>query len=69
MKIDVHVHTKKCKSGDSENRNISLTRFDEIIRLTDVKILAITNHNHFDFKQYQEFREGVQDICQVWPGN
>jgi predicted ATPase len=59
---------KKCKSGDSENRNISLTRFDEIIRLTDVKILAITNHNHFDFKQYQEFREGVQDICQVWPG-
>lgn len=68
MKIDIHTHTKKCKQGDSENRNISPEKFDEIIRLTDVKILAITNHNHFDLEQYNEIKTKVQDTCQIWPG-
>jgi predicted ATPase len=68
MKIDIHTHTKKCKGGDSENRNISPEKFDEIIRLTDVKILAITNHNHFDLAQYDEINEKVKDTCQIWPG-
>ena len=60
MKIDIHVHTKKCKEGDSDKRNIDAERFDEIIRLTDVRILVITNHNHFDIKQYQELKEKEQ---------
>lgn len=68
MKIDIHVHTKKCKSGDSEHRNIDADRFDEIIRRTEVKILAITNHNHFDLKQYEEIKDKVKDVCQIWPG-
>ena len=68
MKIDIHTHTKKCKQGDSVNRNISTEKFDEIIRLTDVKILAITNHNHFDLEQYEEVKTKVQDTCQIWPG-
>ena len=68
MKIDIHVHTKKCKEGDSEHRNIDSDRFDEIIRLTDVNISAITNHNHFDKDQYQTIKDKVHDVCQVWPG-
>ena len=68
MKIDIHTHTKKCKGGDSENRNISPDKFDEIIRLTDVKILAITNHNHFDLDQYDQIVHKVKDTCQIWPG-
>lgn len=68
MKIDIHVHTKKCKGGDSEHRNIDAEKFDEIIRLTDVKILAITNHNHFDLEQYQQIDAKVKDVCQIWPG-
>jgi len=68
MKIDIHTHTKKIKQGDSEHRNIDVDRFTEIIKETDVKILAITNHNHFDYKQYEKFRQSVDGICQVWPG-
>ncbi|MFT6127954.1 MAG: putative ATPase [Flavobacteriaceae bacterium] len=68
MKIDIHVHTKKCKGGDSEHRNINADKFDEIIRLTDVKILAITNHNHFDLQQYEEIKDKSEDVCQIWPG-
>ena len=56
MKIDIHVHTKKIKSGDSITRNIDATQFLNIIKQTDVKILAITNHNHFDFSQFNEFQ-------------
>lgn len=68
MKIDIHVHTKKVKSGDAPTRNIDKERFISILNDTEVKILAITNHNHFDLKQYEEFRDGVKTHCQIWPG-
>ena len=68
MRIDIHTHTKKVKQGDSENRNIDVDKFTEIIKETDVKILAITNHNHFDNEQYTEFKTNVEGICQIWPG-
>lgn len=68
MKIDVHVHTKKTKQGDAETRNIDPKQFVEIIAGTDVKIVAITNHNVFDYSQYAAIiSEAGQDI-QVWPG-
>lgn len=68
MKIDIHVHTKKIKSGDSDKRNITAERFSEIIRASDVRILAITNHNHFDLAQYEQFRDSVKGVCDLWPG-
>lgn len=68
MKIDIHTHTKKVKQGDPESRNIDATKFSEIINKTDVKILAITNHNHFDHQQYIEFKNEVHGTCQIWPG-
>lgn len=68
MKIDIHVHTKKVKSGDAPTRYIEKERFVEILSETDVCILAITNHNHFDLIQYEEFRDSVENNCQIWPG-
>lgn len=68
MKIDIHVHTRKIKSGDAATRNIETDKFIDVLKNTDVKILAITNHNHFDLTQYEEFRDGVSTICQIWPG-
>ncbi|MBK9742872.1 MAG: hypothetical protein IPO94_07860 [Saprospiraceae bacterium] len=65
MKLDIHVHTRKVKSGDAETRNIEKDKFIDIIKDTDVKILAITNHNHFDSNQYEDFKDGVSDICQI----
>jgi len=68
MRIDIHTHTKKVKQGDSEHRNIGVDKFTEIIKETDVKILAITNHNHFDLEQYTQFKTSVDGICQIWAG-
>ncbi|MBS1686600.1 MAG: hypothetical protein JSS76_17815 [Bacteroidetes bacterium] len=68
MRIDIHTHTLKVKSGDAPTREITAEKFIETIKNTDVKILAITNHNHFDSEQYVDFRDGVAGICQVWPG-
>ncbi len=68
MKIDLHCHTKKIKKGDPVTRNVSSKVFAEKIQNADVKIVAITNHNAFDLKQYQEFKEKVCDYCDVWPG-
>ncbi len=68
MKIDIHVHTKKTKSGDAATRNVDVDKFERIIKSTEVKILAITNHNHFDLAQYQQFSERLDGMCQIWPG-
>ena len=68
MKIDIHAHTRKVKSGDAVTRNIEKKKFINILKDTDVNILAITNHNHFDLTQFEQFRDGVASHCQVWSG-
>jgi len=68
MKIDIHVHTKKVKKGDSNTREISAKDFHEIISSTEVKIVAITNHNVFDLVQFNGFIETVGSDFQIWPG-
>lgn len=68
MKIDIHTHTQKCKSGDAPTREIGSTDFCEAVRATDVGIIAITNHNVFDLNQFEEVLEEMGGDAQVWPG-
>ena len=68
MKVDLHCHTKKVKSGEVETRNVTPQKFAEKIRNANVEIVAITNHNSFDLAQYTELSEKVNSYCQVWPG-
>ena len=68
MKIDIHTHTKKCKSGDAPTREISPEDFCETILATEVRIIAITNHNVFDLEQFKEIEDGLADDAQAWPG-
>jgi len=68
MKIDIHTHTKKCKSGDAPTREISPTDFCETMLSTEVRIIAITNHNVFDLEQFNEIETRLVKEAQVWPG-
>lgn len=68
MKIDIHTHTRKCKSGDAPTREISPADFCETILSTEVRIIAITNHNVFDLNQYDEIETRLGKDAQVWPG-
>ena len=68
MKIDIHVHTRKCKQGDATTREIDPKMFCEIVLSTDVKILGITNHNVFDLDQYKKIKSGLGNEAQAWPG-
>ena len=68
MKIDFHCHTKSVKKGETEKRNIDPKRFVEKINDANVKIVAITNHNEFDRKQYEEFIKEANESFQIWPG-
>ena len=65
MRIDLHCHTNKIKSGDPVSRNVDKELFCKKAELAGVDLIAITNHNDFDFEQYQDFSN--QDICIVWP--
>lgn len=68
MKIDLHTHTKKCKSGDAPTREIVPADFCETIQSTDVGIVAITNHNLFDLDQFSEIVDIIGGDTQIWPG-
>ena len=68
MKIDIHTHTRKCKSGDAPSREISPKDFCETVLATEVGIVAITNHNVFDLDQFVAIKAGFAGAVQVWPG-
>ncbi len=68
MKIDLHCHTKKCKTGDGENRNIDSIRFIEKMKQADVGVSAITNHNSFDLNFYNELVDLAKDELIILPG-
>ena len=68
MKIDLHCHTKRIKSGDGSGRNVTKELFCKKIFDADVKIVAITNHNAFDKEQFFEFKDAISENCQLWPG-
>lgn len=68
MKIDIHTHTRKCKSGDAATREISPEGFCEAILSTEVGVVAITNHNVFDLAQFQAIQARIGMDAQVWPG-
>lgn len=68
MKIDIHTHTRKCKSGDAPTREIFPADFCETILSTEVRVIAITNHNVFDLDQYNEIETRLGKNAQVWPG-
>lgn len=68
MKIDIHTHTRKCKTGDAKTREISPEDFRDVILSTDVRVVAITNHNVFDLTQFQAIQACIGTDAQVWPG-
>lgn len=68
MKIDLHCHTKKCKQGDSPNRNVKPEDFKSAIEGANVDIVAITNHNMFDLNQFNSFDKELGETGRLWPG-
>ncbi|MDQ0300538.1 ABC-type lipoprotein export system ATPase subunit [Salibacterium salarium] len=67
MKIDLHLHTKNCKKGDGSKRVIGTSDFINKMRKNDVGICAITNHNHFDIRAYEEIIDEDPELV-VFPG-
>ena len=66
--IDLHCHTKATKQGDGKGRNVTPEVFRQKLDDAGVQIVAITNHNLFDAKQFSELREAATGIADVWPG-
>lgn len=68
MRIDLHCHTKKVKTGDAYTRNVTKDKFFQKVIEAEVIIIAITNHNQFDYMQYKEFKDVTEGYCDIWPG-
>lgn len=68
MKIDIHTHTRRCKSGDAPTREISPEDFCNALLSTEVGVVAITNHNVFDLSQFEAIQALIKTGAHVWPG-
>lgn len=66
LKIDLHIHTQKVKTGDPETRNITVDDF--LVKTSEVDICSITNHNKFDIIEYNDILEKKDEHKLVWPG-
>ncbi|OLF30394.1 hypothetical protein [Staphylococcus sp. 47.1] len=67
MKIDLHMHTKKCKRGDSSKRNIEPNNLISTLTDNKVSICSITNHNHFDLNEFNTIYHSEKNFC-IFPG-
>lgn len=67
MRIDLHIHTQKCKSGDSEKRNISPEEFVKKMSENNVRVCAITNHNKFDITEFDKIVSLDKELV-IFPG-
>ena len=65
MRIDLHCHTKKVKTGDAYTRNVTKDKFFQKVIEAEVKIVAITNHNQFDYTQYKEFKDVTEGYIMI----
>ena len=45
------------KNSDAYTRNVTKDKFFQKVIEAEVKIIAITNHNQFDYMQYKEFKD------------
>lgn len=69
MRIDLHCHTKKTKSGDPETRNVTAREFAEVLSDNGVGIVSCTNHNYFSLEDYKEFLSECESKgILLWPG-
>lgn len=64
VKIDLHIHT--IASISDKSFEFSLDKLKEYIEQLEINCIAITNHNLFDFKQYQEICKALNIL--VLPG-
>ena len=68
MKIDLHCHTKAVRGGELSTRNVTKEVFARKIAESNVKAVAITNHDLFDRVQFEEFQTEIGAECSLWPG-
>lgn len=69
MRVDFHCHTRRIKSGDPITREIDSESLIKVLANNQVQIAAITNHNAFDIKQFEDaVIYAKQEQIQIWPG-
>lgn len=67
MRIDLHVHTQKCKKGDGPKRTISPDDLVGKLAEQDVRICSITNHNKIDIAEYNKVSSLDPNLV-IFPG-
>lgn len=65
LKIDLHIHTDP---ASYENPFVfSLDKLEEYVHNIGLKVIAITNHNHFNKSQFLDIQNKLSNIV-VLPG-
>lgn len=57
MRIDLHVHTNNNGGGSEKRIIVDPVVFKKILNEAKIGIMAITDHNEFDFEKYKSFQD------------
>lgn len=63
-KIDFHIHT--LSTASDHNFTFNVDRLKEYVKVREIDCIAITNHNTFDLKQFNEINDAIS--ITVFPG-
>lgn len=66
-KIDFHIHTKATNIDNYKDINFDLKILSMYIDTMSIDAIAITNHNEFDFDQYEDIKRELSSV-KVFPG-
>lgn len=67
LKIDLHIHTQKCKAGDGTKRVITPEIFIKKMNENEVCMCSITNHNKFDLEEFNKIKSLDEELV-IFPG-
>ena len=68
MKLDLHIHTLPNKTINEPEFEFDLEALDKFVNVNKLNCIAITNHNFFNYENFDIINNHFKDKCLILPG-
>lgn len=68
MKLDLHIHTLPNKTINEPGFEFDLEALDKFVNINKLDCIAITNHNFFDYENFDIINNHFKNKCLILPG-
>ena len=67
VNIDFHIHINKTTKDNQDDSDFKISNLKKLIEENELYAIAITDHNYFDEKQFNNIKNELNDI-KIFPG-